>query len=130
MPSTFSRTVLPTAVCHRPACSPLTCCGSWRIAARTRAHVSSAVAYDGVPACRLLHTTTPLRLHASISMCGNALRWLMSRSCGRRSSSGRDGRALADEHQGLGVEQAISQHVDVVDVIGPRRDLVVAQALE
>ena len=32
-------------------------------------------------------TMTPRRVHASMSMCGNTLRWLISRSAPRRSSS-------------------------------------------
>jgi hypothetical protein len=31
------------------------CCGTWRIAASTSAHVSSAAAYDGVPGCPLAY---------------------------------------------------------------------------
>ena len=50
--------------------------------------MSSAAAYDGVSECRLEDTMIPSRVHASTSMCGWTLRWLISRSAGSRSSSG------------------------------------------
>ena len=54
----------------------------------TSPHVSSAVAYDGRPGPVCEHTSTPRRVHASTSMCGNTPAWLISLSVSRRSSSG------------------------------------------
>ena len=61
---------VPTPICQLPACSDATCCGIWRIAASTSPHVSSAVAYDGVPACMVDETMMPSRVQASMSICG------------------------------------------------------------
>ena len=76
-------------------------------------------------------TTMPSSVQASTSMCGYTLRWLMSRSAGSRASSRlRDLRALADQHQCLGVGQPRRQLVHVVDVVGEHGDVVAVELLE
>ena len=57
--------------------------------ASTSPQVSSAVAYDGEPACMSDDTTMPSSVQASTSMCGYTLRWLMRRSSGSRANSRR-----------------------------------------
>ena len=116
MPSVLPRTVLPTPHCQSPALSEAICRGIWRIAASTRPQVSSAVAYDGVPGCWLDDTITPqpragldvdVRIDAALAdepEIGQALEQ-------RRADLG----ALADQHQHLGVAQALGERVDVLD---------------
>ena len=41
-----------------------------------------------------------------------------------------DLRPLADQHQRLGLAQPLGQHIDVLDVVVPDRDLVAGQLLE
>ena len=108
-----------------PPCSDAICCGIWRIAASTRPQVSSAVAYDGVSgvlARRHDHAEpragvdVDVRIDAALAdqpQLGQPLEQ-------RRA----DLRALADQHQRLGVVQALGQRVDVLDVVVPDRDVV------
>ena len=66
-----------------------------------------------------------------MSICGKTLRWLISFSFGSRSSSGvADLRALADQHQRLGIPQAFRQRIDILDVIVPDGDVVSGQLAE
>ena len=63
-----------------------------------------------------------------MSICGYTLRWLMSRSASRRSSSGsRICVHFANQHQNLSVLETRCECVDVLDVIGPDRHLVCVQ---
>ena len=107
------------------------CCGICRIAASTSAQVSSAAAYDGVPACWLDETMTPqpragvdvdVRIDAALAD-EPQLRQALEQ---RRADLG----ALADQHQRLGVPQPLGQRVDVLDVIVPDRDVVAGQLRE
>ena len=64
-------------------------------------------------------------------MCGYTLRWLMSFSLSRRSSSGaRTFVRSRNQHQHFGILQAPSQRFDVLDVIVPDPDLVAFQLFE
>ena len=128
MPSVLPRSVWPTPACHVPAFSAATCCGIRRTAARTSAHVSSAVAYDGVPGCMFEETITPelgagvdvdVRVDAALADQPQLRQPLKQ----RRSDLG----ALADQHERLGVAQPLGEHVDVLDVVGPDRDVVPGQ---
>ena len=71
------------------------------------------------------------RVHASMSMWGHTLRWLISPSPGSRSRrAGRSLRPFANQDERLGTRQAASQDVYVLDVVGEDGDVVTRQLLE
>ena len=81
-----------------------------------------------MPWWRSEDTTIPSLVHTSMSMCGYTLRWLIRRRFGSRSrSSTRLLRALPDQHEGLGVVEAVDQLFDVLHVVRPHRDVVVRE---
>ena len=119
MPSVLNRNERPMAACQRPARSDAICSGSRRLAASISPHVSSAVAYDGEPACRSDDTTMPSRVQASTSMCGyDAALADQPELRQPLQQRGADRGPLADEHQRLRGGQPLGQLVHVGDVVG------------
>ena len=73
----------------------------------------------------------PSRVQASISICGKTLRWLISFSFGNRSSSGVRICVRSRISTSASVSlQALRQHIDVLDVIVPDRDVVAGELAE
>ena len=104
--------------------SAATCCGIWRIAARTSAQVSSAAAYDGVPGV-LARRDDHAEARAGVDVDVRVDAALADEPQLRQALEERraDLGPLADQDQHLGVAQALGERVDVLDVVVPDGDV-------